>query len=161
MAEKKVIEETLNLEQKVTVKSIAGWSVGFSRIDGVGDIAIPPEGRIKLTRGEIIAQTQTDNKLFAGIDGMGSHATLYVDDEATRRELEFESSDGKRKQTILTEDVMKSLFNIKNQSSFQTQFAEAVQTRAEKYAAMQMIKKLGLNDYSKIVFAVKHTGYNL
>lgn len=161
MAEKKVIEETLNLEQKVTVKSIAGWSVGFSRIDGIGDIAIPPEGRIKLTRSEIIAQTQTDNKLFAGIDGMGSHATLYIDDVATRKELEFESADGKRKQVVLTEDVMKNLFNIKNQSSFESQFAETVKTRAEKYAAMQMIKKLGLNDYSKIIFAVKHTGYDI
>lgn len=161
MAEKKVTEEPLNLEQKVTVRSIAGWSVGFSRIDGIGDIAIPPEGRIKLTRSEIIAQTQTDNKLFAGIDGMGSHATLYIDDAATRKELEFESDDGKRKQVVLTEDVMKNLFNIKNQSSFETQFAETVQTRAEKYAAMQMIKKLGLNDYSKIIFAVKHTGYDI
>lgn len=161
MAEKKVTEEPLNLEQKVTVRSIAGWSVGFSRIDGIGDIAIPPEGRIKLTRSEIIAQTQTDNKLFAGIDGMGSHATLYIDDVATRKELEFESADGKRKQVVLTEDVMKNLFNIKNQSSFETQFAEAVQTRAEKYAAMQIIKKLGLNDYSKIIFAVKHTGYDI
>lgn len=161
MAEKKVTEEPLNLEQKVTVRSIAGWSVGFSRIDGIGDIAIPPEGRIKLTRSEIIAQTQTDNKLFAGIDGMGSHATLYIDDVATRKELEFEGADGKRKQVVLTEDVMKNLFNIKNQSSFETQFAEAVQTRAEKYAAMQMIKKLGLNDYSKIIFAVKHTGYDI
>lgn len=161
MAEKKVTEEPLNLEQKVTVRSIAGWSVGFSRIDGIGDIAIPPEGRIKLTRSEIIAQTQTDNKLFAGIDGMGSHATLYIDDVATRKELEFESDDGKRKQVVLTEDVMKNLFNIKNQSSFETQFAETVQTRAEKYAAMQIIKKLGLNDYSKIIFAVKHTGYDI
>ena len=161
MAEKKVTEEPLNLEQKVTVRSIAGWSVGFSRIDGIGDIAIPPEGRIKLTRSEIIAQTQTDNKLFAGIDGMGSHATLYIDDAATRKELEFESDDGKRKQVVLTEDVMKNLFNIKNQSSFETQFAETVQTRAEKYAAMQIIKKLGLNDYSKIIFAVKHTGYDI
>lgn len=161
MAEKKVVEEALNLEQKVTVKSIAGWSVGFSRIDGVGDIAIPPEGRIKLTRSEIIAQTQTDNKLFAGIDGMGSHATLYIDDAATRKELEFESEDGKRKQAILTEDVMRSLFNIKSQSSFESQFAEAVKTRAEKYAAMQIIKKLGLNDYNKIVFAVDYTGYTL
>lgn len=161
MAEKKVVEEALNLEQKVTVKSIAGWSVGFSRIDGVGDIAIPPEGRIKLTRSEIIAQTQTDNKLFAGIDGMGSHATLYIDDAATRKELEFESEDGKRKQAILTEDVMRSLFNIKSQSSFESQFVEAVKTRAEKYAAMQIIKKLGLNDYNKIVFAVDYTGYTL
>lgn len=36
--------QEINLEQKVTIKNIAGWTVGFKRIEGDGDVTIPPEG---------------------------------------------------------------------------------------------------------------------
>ena len=69
----------LNLEEKVTVKNIAGWTVGFKRIESQGDVTIPKEGTVRLTRSEIIAQTQSGNRLFNGTDDRGSHATLYID----------------------------------------------------------------------------------
>ena len=75
----------LNLEQKVTVRNIAGWMTGFRRIESQGDVTIPQEGTIRLSRSEIIAQVQNGNRLFNGIDERGSHATLYIDDEYTRR----------------------------------------------------------------------------
>ena len=37
----------VNLEQKVTLKNIAGWTVGFKRIEGDGDVTIPPEGTVR------------------------------------------------------------------------------------------------------------------
>lgn len=156
-----VIEQELNLDKKVVVRSIAGWTVGFARIDGFGDISIAPEGRTSLSRNEIIAQIQNGNKLFAGIDGMGSHATIYIDDAPTRREVEFESSDGKNKQTFFSDNVIKKIFDIKSQDAFEEAFKKAIVTRAEKYAASKAIKRLGLGDYSKVTFVVNYTGYKI
>lgn len=151
----------LNLEQKVLVKNIAGWTIGFRRIETQGDVNIPPEGSIRLTRSEIIAQVQSGNRLFTGIDSMGSHATLYIDDKVTRVECDFESEDGSTKQIILTSDVVKKMFDCKTIKTFETKLKEAVVTRAEKYALIQIIKKEKLNDHEKIRFVENYTGYKI
>ena len=162
MAETKNNEQVeLNLEQKVTVKNIAGWTVGFARIDSIGDVTITADGSTKLSRNEIIAQVQNGNRLFTGIDSNGSHATLFIDDEPTRKEVGFDSDDGTVKQVIFSDDVVKQLFNQKNQNSFQSDLTETIKTRAEKYAVIQAIKRLKINDYSKIRFVEDYTGFKV
>ena len=153
----------LNLDTKVTVKNIAGWNVGFARIaDGAtGDVNITRGGTARLSRGEIIAQVQNDNKLFVGIDGKGSHATLIIDDTPTRVELDFESEDGTVKQKVFSNELVTSLFNIKNQTAFESSLKDAICTRAEKYALIEAIKELKLNDFSKIRFCEEYTGYQV
>lgn len=156
MAEKNVQEE-LNLDTKVTVKNIAAWNVGFARkADGYGDVNIAPGGSVRLSRNEIIAQVQNGNKLFAGTDGFGSHATLYIEDAPTRKELGFESED--TKQLVFQNIDIKNLFK-KNQQTFEDEFAKLIYTRAEKCAIMEVMKKEKVNDYAKIRFAEQHTGY--
>lgn len=157
MAEKIVQPEELNLDTKVTVKNIAGWNVGFSRkADGYGDVNIAPGGSIRLSRNEIIAQVQNGNKLFAGTDGFGSHATLYIDDAPTRKELGFETEDSK--QLVFCNIDMKDLFK-KGQKAFEIEFGKLIYTRAEKFAIMEAMRRDNVNDYSKIRFAENHTGY--
>ena len=158
MAEKNVQEE-LDLDKKVTVRNIAGWNVGFARrVDGIGDVTISPNGSIKLSRNEIIAQIQNGNKLFSGVDGRGTHATLYIDDAPTRVEVEFDT-DGK-KQKVFEHVNLKSIFDEKTtQSVFESKFTEAIYTRAERYAVMEYMRKNCVNQYSKIRFAENHTGY--
>lgn len=152
----------LNLDQKVTVRSIAGWTTGFARrADGIGDITIAPNGSVRLSRNEIITQVQNGNKLLSGVDGLGSHATLIIDDEATRIECGFDSEDGKTKQLVFSEDEVTRIFNIKSQSNFEKEFTEYIRTRAEKYAVMEFIKKGKINDYQKIRFAENYTGFRL
>ena len=34
----------LNLEEKISIKSIAGWTTGFQRIESTGDVTIPKNG---------------------------------------------------------------------------------------------------------------------
>ena len=156
MAEKNVQEE-LDLDKKVTVRNIAGWNVGFARrVDGYGDVTIAPNGSIKLSRNEIIAQVQNGNKLFSGIDGRGTHATLYIDDAPTRIEVEFETAE--YKQTVFPHADLVKLFKA-SQTTFEKHFAEIVHTRAEKYAIMEYMRKTGVNEYSKIRFAEQYTGY--
>ena len=159
MAEIKQQQE-LNLDTKVNVKSIAGWAVTFPRYETQGDVNIAPGGSVRLSRSEIIAQINNNNGLFVGrTDGMGSHATLYIDDKPTRIEVNFE--DDKRAQNVFSADVVKKVFAAKTQAEFEKQFKSAFITRAEKYAVMQEVKRQNINDFNKIRFAEQYTGYKL
>ena len=153
-------EQQLNLEQQITVTNIAGWVVGFARLMGIGDVNIPPRGSVRLTINEVISQVQNGNKLLAGIDGFGNHATVIIEDSRVLRELGFENAD------IFSDEVVRKLFGITSQSAFEEAVKDKIRTRAEKYAAekyafMASVAKLGLNDYSKIRFAEEYTGYKL
>lgn len=154
----------LNMETKVSVKSIASWTTGFKRIESNGDVTIPPKGDIRLTRSEIVAQVQNGNRLFTGIDDMGSHATLFVDDEDTRKELGFDSVDENEKtikQNVLTSDAVKKLFAAKTMKAFEKSLDELIVTKAEKSAIIEIIKKEKLNDYEKIRAVERFTGYRV
>lgn len=148
-----------NLEQKVTIKSIAPWNTGFRRIENNGDVTIPPNGTVRLTRSEIIAQVQNGNRLLSGIDDRGSHATLFIDDPQTRKEVDFETDENT--QEVLTEEKVKTLFGYKTLKSFKKNLKNLVMTRAEKYAIMQMIKKAKFNDFEKIREVEHYTGLSL
>lgn len=153
-------EKTLNLEEKVTVRNLAGWTVGFARLSDMhGDVSIPAEGTARLSRNEIIMQTQNGNRLFTGTDIRGSHATLYIEDKATRVEVDFESEDGKVKQDVLTDEKVKYLFGLKTDKSFEENLRKTVVTRAEKYALVKMIKRLKFDNYSKMKIVENYTGY--
>lgn len=153
------ITTELNLEQKVTIKSIAPWSTGFRRIESNGDVTIPPNGTVRLTRSEIIAQVQNGNRLLSGTDDRGSHATLFIDDLQTRKEVDFETDENT--QEVLTEKKVKTLFGYKTLKSFKKNLKNLVMTRAEKYAIMQMIKKAKFNDFEKIREVEHYTGLSL
>lgn len=163
MASPRNNKEELNLDEKVTVRSIADWNVGFYRVaDGaIGEVSISRRGTARLTRNEIIAQVQNGNRLFSGVDGKGSHATLIIEDIPTRVEVDFETEDGSVKQNVFSYDLVKELFKINNQSTFEERLKESIVTRAEKLAIIEAIKELKLNDYSKIRFVESYTGYRL
>ena len=149
------IEQPLNLEQQVTVKSIAGWTTGFARMLTNGDVQIASKGFVRLSRNEIIAQIHEGNNLFCGIDGRGSHATLIINDDATINEVGF------NKENQFSDAIVKDLFDLKNQNDFEEKLKKAIVTRAEKYALMISIVKQKFNDYSKIRFCEDYTGYKI
>lgn len=154
--------ESLNLDEKITVRSIAGWNTGFARrVDGYGDVSIPPNGTTRLTRSEVIAQVQGGNRLFAGTDGKGSHATLVIEDTPTRIEVGFEPEDGSVQQLVFSETKLKELLKVRSLNSFSKQFEDYIVTRAEKLAAMNAIQKMKFNDYDKIRFIESYTGYKM
>lgn len=142
------VEEDFNLEKKVTVRSIAEWTTGFQRIETNGDVTIPPNGTVRLSRGEIISQVQNGNLLFTGIDGQGSHATLYIEDKPTRIEADFETESSP--QNVINKEHIDNLFNIKSMKDFESTLHSMVVTRAEKYAIMGFIRKGNFNDYNKV-----------
>lgn len=154
-----IVDEEINLDVKVTVRNLAGWDVTFARLhDGVGDIKIVANGHQRLSRNEVVAQVNNNNKLFTGVDTVGSHATVYIEDKPTRILLGFEEGD--KPQLVFTEKAVKELFSL-SQSEYKEKLPIYIRTRAEKFAFIETIRKLQLNDYAKIMFAVDYTGYKL
>ena len=158
--ENEIIEQNeskeLDLDKKVVIKNVTTWHTGFSRIDGTGDVSLVQKGSMKIQRSELIAQSQSGNKSFNGLDGKGSHADIYIEDAPTRIELGYETKN--RKQLIFTDELVKNIFSIKDQDEFEKKFKEAFVTILEKMAVMDAINRVGINDYSKIRFAETYTG---
>ena len=151
-------EKPLNLDERVTVKNLAGWSVFFERKhDGVGSIEITPGGQQRLSRNEIQAQINDGNTLFIG-SGNGSHATIYIEDAATRKWVGFE--DENRPQLVFTDGLVKKLFSM-NQAEFETNLPIYISRRVEKFAFIEAVRRLGFNDYRKIIFAENYTGFKV
>lgn len=148
--------EEIRMEDKITLTSIAPWHTGFARILTVGDVAIAPHGVVRLSREEILAQGQSGNKLITGIDGMGSHATLYIEDEWTRKELGFDTDE--KKQTVINKKLVKDMFDKKTLPTFKKAVEENIVTRAEKFSLLSIIKTLKINEYDKIAFCEEYCG---
>ena len=153
-------KKELNLDTKVTVRSISTWPITFPRrADGAGTnvgVSIPPLGATRISRNEIIMQIQSGNKLLGGIDGQGNHASLIIEDNSTRVEVGFESEDGTHKAFVLTNDIVKELFDIRSQQEFENKVKDSIITRDEKDYIIQAIRDLGLNDYNKIRYIEKY-----
>ena len=144
-----------DLDKRVLVRNIAGWDVGFRLRDSEGDALVPKNSKRRFTRNEIQSQVYNGNNLFSGVDGTGGHATLYIEDAPTRRWLNFETEN--EPQLVFTDEMVKKLFSMPDEV-FKTNIKDYVVTRAEKYALMEAIERLKLNDYRKIIFCSEYTG---
>lgn len=156
MAETAAKVEEIRLDKKITVRSIAPWTTGAQRKTTAGDITIPPLGTVLLSREEAIAQGQNGNTLITGIDGVGSHATWYIEDEHCRNELSFDIDD--KKQEFLTPESIKKFYDLKTKKAFEENIKKNVVTRAEKFYLLHTIKNLKLNDYEKNAFCEDYCG---
>lgn len=150
-------KKEFNLDTKVTVRNLADCTVGFARQETLGEVNIVPKGVTKLTRSEIITQVQNGNKLLGGTDEHGSHATLYVEDAPTRQYLEFDDAESGRKQRIYNEEAVKEVFDA--DVNFEEKLKDLIVTYDEKCMLMPTLKKLRVNDYTKIKIAERHTGH--
>lgn len=128
---------------------------GFQRIESNGDVTIPANGSVRLLASEIITQVQNGNLLFTGIDGQGTHATLYIEDKPTRIEADFETET--TNQVVICEEIVKNLF-AKNKKDFESELIELVKTRAEEFAIIGIIRNLKINDYEKVRAVENLTG---
>lgn len=152
---------SLNMDEKISVRNLCEWTVSFKRLDGVGDVLINANTAIRLPRGEIYSQVQSGNNLFAGTDGVGSHARIYIDDKETRIDLDFEDSEGKRTQLIVDDNKIKELFAIKAKNAFEKAVREVVITNAEKAKLAGGVRKFKLNEFDKIQFIQEYTGMSV
>lgn len=143
----------LNLEEKISLKNLANWMVGFTKIESLGEINIAPNGSIRVSRGEIITQFDNGNRLLIGI-GKGKHATIFIDDEDTRKYLDIDS-------VLIDEKLVKLIFNIKRLDDFENKIKDTFVTRTEKIFLINCIKNCKFNDYNKVRFCESYTGINV
>ena len=87
---------------------------------------------------------------------MGTHATLYIEDEWTRKELGFDTDD--KKQTVINKKLVKDMFDKKTLPAFKKAVEENIVTRAEKFSLLSIIKTLKINEHDKIAFCEEYCG---
>lgn len=145
-----------NMDKMIQVKNLCKFPVYFKRINRQGEVAIPANTSIRITRDEIVSQVQNGNKLFTGIDGIGSHPRVYIDDAETRVYVGFETED--KPQLIVTDDKLKTVFAIKSKTSFEKAIKELIETGAEAEVLVAGAKKFSLNEYDKIKIIENYTG---
>lgn len=146
----------LSMDEKILIKNLCEWNIYFKRINGVGDISLPPKTTVKIDRGEVISQVQTNNVFFVGSDGKGSHARIFIEDKPTRIECGFETEE--KEQDVITESKVKEIFTAKNFNTFKKGIENIAKSHAEKATLVNLVKKLNLNEYDKIKFIESHTG---
>lgn len=151
----------LNMDKKVLVKNLAPWNVGFPNKTSHGDTVFSPSGSTRMRREEIVAQAESGNKLFNGINEIGSHATLFIDDAETREYLGYDSKEEGREQEIINDDKITSWFNLKTQRTFEAKVKANVITMAEKSYLLSAIKRLNFDSYEKISFCQEHCKFRL
>lgn len=147
---------SLNMGELIRVKNVTGFPVGFMRINGGGEVNIPPYTSISVDRGEVISQAQSGDIRFCGENGDISHAMLYIEDEETRRYVGFDTEE--TKQEVVDISKIEKAFNAKTMSAFKKSIDEIACNFVEKHMLIEAVKKLGINDYNKIKYVEQITG---
>ena len=132
----------LSMEEKITLKNLANWMVGFNKIESNGEVNINAGGSVRVSRAEVISQYENGNKLLRG-DGDGTHATIYIDDKATRDYLDITSE-------LIDKSKVKKIFAINGLDDFRNEIYKTFTTQAEKVLLIKLIRECGFNDFNKI-----------
>lgn len=132
----------LSMEEKITLKNLANWMVGFNKIESNGEVNINAGGSVRVSRAEVISQYENSNKLLRG-DGDGTHATIYIDDKATRDYLDITSE-------LIDKNKVKKIFAINGLDDFRNEIYKTFTTQAEKVLLIKLIRECGFNDFNKI-----------
>ena len=148
--------DSLNMSEKIKIKNLTSFPVGFRRINGQGEVNIPPLTTIICDRAEVISQVQSGSILFCGENHDSAHAYIYIDDKDTRIYAGLETEEVA--QTVISEDKVKAAFALKTNKAFEKAIDELAVTFSEKKFLVETIKKLEINDYNKIKLVEKHTG---
>lgn len=148
--------DSLNMSENIKIKNLTSFPVGFRRINGQGEVNIPPLTTIICDRAEVISQVQSGSILFCGENHDSAHAYIYIDDKDTRIYAGLETEEVA--QTVISEDKVKAVFALKTNKAFEKAIDELAVTFSEKKFLVETIKKLEINDYNKIKLVEKHTG---
>ena len=138
------------ITEKVALNNLCSWPLYFKRANGVGDVRVPANAQkfSILDVDEVRMQIQLDNKLFTGSDPhhLGSHARLFIIDDAQRNELFGLTEEEAEEMLILDEESVKRLLSIKAKKDFAEQLQALVTTDAEKKMIIQLAKDVGGDD---------------
>ena len=129
----------------VLVNNLCSWPLSFWRKAGQGDIEIPANARNYplLSYEEVLAQIQTGNVMFVGIDGMGGHARIQIVNEEQRKQLFGLDGVDVPDPSVLNVESVKALLAIKTKGKFHEQLESMVKTNAEKKMLVELAFEAG------------------
>lgn len=149
----------LNMNETISIKNLTNFPVGFRRINGVGEVNLPPNTSVLCDRAEVVSQVQSQSILFCGENYDPSHPYIYIDDKDTRIYVGFETET--QEQSVISEEKIKAAFAVKTMKAFEKAITELAVTFSEKKLLVDTIKKLDINDYNRIKFVEKYTGMTI
>ena len=135
--------QKINFDEKITIRSIAPWQVGWNKLETRGEINLVPYGSLRITRAEFIAGYENGNKLICG-EGDGIHATVYTDDEAVRNYLGIEAP-------ILNKAYIGEIFKVKDYNEFEQKIKDTFTTVSEKQLLVKTMQELHIEDNNKVM----------
>ena len=59
----------VDTNKKVSLKNLTNWNLTFKRINSLGDVIIPPNGKVTMPCEEVMSQIYNNNRLFVGENG--------------------------------------------------------------------------------------------
>ena len=68
----------LDMNTNITIKNLTTFPVGFIRINGQGEVNIPPRTSILIDRAEVVSQVQSGSVKFCGENNDHSHPYIYI-----------------------------------------------------------------------------------
>lgn len=147
-----------NMNEKSKVTNLCDFPVSWKRETAMGDEYIKANGIAYILNQELETQKDNGNKFIAGIDGLGSHALIYIENPELREYFEFDNKSEKRTQLIVDEEKCKSILEIKTLSTFKKNLTENIVTEQEKMKIMNVARKIKIDEYSKIEVLEEYTG---
>lgn len=151
--------QNLNMGENITIKNLTSFPVGWIKINGQGEVNLPPYTSVFVDRGEVVSKVQSGSELFNGENGDHAHPYIFIEDKDTRVFVGFETETDE--QPIINEDKIKTAFGLKTQKAFEKAITELAVTFSEKKMLVDTIKKLDINDYKKIKFVEEYTGMTI
>ena len=142
----------VNMNDKSKVINLCGYPVSWVKNTITGDEWIKANGSTFIQNAEIQAQIDNGNLYIKGIDDIGSHADIYIDNPEFREELKFDDKVENRKQLIVDEDICKNVFESKALSTFKKNVEKTIITIPEKLKIMEVARKVKLNEFDKVKF---------
>jgi hypothetical protein len=138
--------------RRVEVRNLGDAHVAFRAANTPRDVVIPPRGKVFLAADEIMAQIYAGNRLFVGSDGKGSHAGVFVEDEAVREEAGFEG------QEALDLEAIRALLEATPSEGLRAALEEKIVTGPEKRRLRSALESGEINDHGKVMIARSHLG---
>ncbi|MCP9283643.1 hypothetical protein [Bacillus safensis] len=148
---------SIDLDKKIKIKNLCSWDLYFKKFESIGDFKLPANGVRQITVAEVQSQVYDNVKMFAGTDGVGSHAKIYIDDKETRVHLGFESDD--TTQNVIDQEAIKKILTLKTQKSFEDNVKKSIKLDSEKAQLFEVAKDSKINDHTKIKFIEEYTGF--
>ena len=149
---------SVNMNDKSKVVNLCDYPVSWIRKTSTGDEWIKAGGSTVIVNSELEVQKDNGNKFIIGSDGLGSHASVYIENEELREQFGFDSKEEKRNQLIINDEKCNYILGLKTPSSFKKNLEDNIITEQEKMKIMNVARKIKLDEFSKIQVLEEYTG---